>query len=922
MTKIDEWKARILARKPTIILLTETWLHESVPDSLIAVPGYKVYRKDRSDQKGGGVCVMVQENIHGHRVQSAVSNKYETVDPIDSLWLDLLVEGNRLLVSCVYRPKATTTGEANSHLVRTMAKACSSGAPTFVFGDFNYPEINWETLSVHPNNACSADFLAAYNEMNAFQLVYFPTRFRNGEQSLLDLVLVNDKRLIYDIVGHPPIGKSDHIVVTAKSQLQLSLKPTRKVYKRHFWSADYSAINEHLLKCFSITSTSNSYEHLVRLLSSTIETFIPVRLKIVNPQKPWLTKEIFKSINRKRKLWHAYRTEKTDNSYHAYRTHNNFLKQQIHDARKKFEQDLADSSGKRFYSYISRSLSSRLSGFSLVDETTNLTNSSETEIAERFADQFQSVFTNEDLVNMPLLDPSTFCTKELENISFTPGKVESAIRSLKASSSPGEDEIPGIFLINCAEALSGPLSDVMSEIFRRGQLPQEWKRAIVIPVYKKGDKRQPGNYRPISLTSTLCKCLEKIVVWEMTPFLLDNNIIPTSQHGFVPGRSTFTSLLSRIQDWTLADDRGEPTDVFYLDFEKAFDKVPFSRLLYKLNHYGIRGQLLDFIADFLHRRHFRVKIGSVVSQPREVTSGVPQGSVLGPLLFLAYISDLPVSLLTKTTSFADDTNCHCNPLLQYDDLQQDIMNIKAWTVHWQMPLNDSKCTVLHLGKNNPRLPYKIGLTQVSGVEKQRDLGIVITEDFKWETHINSVIKKANTMIFLITRAFKDPTPEVFLKLYKTFIRPRLEYAQSIWSPYYVGDIEALERVQRRATKVPPELRNLSYETRLLRLGLPTLYQRRLRGDLIETYKVISGHYNCDLDVFNFAEGQQLRGHSLKLSKERCSKLLRRNFFSNRIVYNWNRLSEETVLATSINQFKNRLDRELAVWGNSFVHYPQ
>lgn len=315
-----------------------------------------------------------------------------------------------------------------------------------------------------------------------------------------------------------------------------------------------------------------------------------------------------------------------------------------------------------------------------------------------------------------------------------------------------------------------------------------------------------------------------------------------------------------------------------------------------------------------------MKIGSFNSMPREVLSGVPQGSVLGPLLFLVYISDLPSGLESTVTSYADDTNCYCSPAMGCGRLQSDIDKIKNWSLDWQMPLNDAKCTVLHLGGTNPGHQYNIGTQRIASVTEQRDLGIVVSKDLKWEKHISSIVKKANSFTYMISRAFVNLSPDMILKIHKSFIRPKLEYAQSVWSPYYIKDIEALERVQRRVTRLSPELRPLPYEGRLERLGLTTLYQRRLRGDLIETYKIISGYYNSSLQIFTVSGSQHLRGHTKKLSKEKCSKLLRKNFISNRVVYSWNRLSEDTINSVSVNQFKNRLDLEMSEWHNTFIHY--
>lgn len=880
--------------------------------------GYITHRKDREGQKGGGVCVFVKETISGHQVHSNVSTKFMTSSPVESLWVDITIDSRNFLLACIYRPKLSTTVEDNNSLIDTLTRACKSNIPVYIFGDFNYPEIDWQTLLVSPTNACSTEFVNAYSEMNAYQLITFPTRIRGDEQSLLDLLLVNEKNLIYNINKHPPVGRSDHVVITANTQLQLSAKSTHKVKKRYYWSANYAAINEYLENQPCINNPDITYEQFIHTVNLALDRFIPLRSKVVNPQKPWLNATIYKQIQKKRKLWDRYRKLKTENSYLLYRIQNNSLKQLIHQAIVDYEQNLLISGDKLFYAYINRTLNSRLSNFSLKASDSVVTD--ETLIAERFAEQFQTIFTKENMANIPSLPPTSYSASALKSIIITPERVEDAISTLKPNSSPGEDGIPAIFLQKCASTLSYALSSIMNNVLKEGKLPECWKSAIVIPIYKKGDKQQPENYRPISLTSNICKCMEKIIVSAMTPFLLENTTIPDSQHGFLPGRSTTSNLLTRIRDWSLAYDRGDPIDIFYLDFEKAFDKVPFTRLLHKLDHNGIRGPLLNFIKDFLSNRHYQVRIGTTSSMPREVLSGVPQGSVLGPLLFLVYISDLPKKLRCNVSSFADDTNCSCNPATHHADLQCDIDTIKTWTIDWQMPLNDNKCTLLHLGYNNPRYQYTIDENEVRKVKEQRDLGVLLCEDFKWATHINTIIKKTNSLIYLITKAFKNLTPEMVRKLHKTYIRPKLEYAQCIWSPYYIKDIEALERVQRRLTKIPAELKDLPYEQRLERLNLPTLQKRRLRGDLIETYKIITGHYKCSMDFYTFSENQQLRGHNKKLVKERCSKLLRRNFLSNRVVYNWNRLSEETVNATSVNQFKNRLDKEMENWDSFFIHY--
>lgn len=920
VNKLDELKASIQNTNAHVILITETWLTDQIPDSLVAMPDYYLFRKDRGTN-GGGVCIFIKRNIGGQNVHAVISQRFETAGSVESLWLEVKISNFRFLVACVYRQKQETTVELNLGLIRAIESAMTLKEPVFIMGDFNYPEITWDKLVIHPHNQCSYDFLESYKNHRGHQHVNFPTRIRNAQQSLLDLLITNEKNLIFDIHQHAPLGKSDHVVFTAKTQFQVITQPTHKVYKRQFWKADYDAVNNSLQQELHKVANQTNIDTFYEAINRSINKNIPIRPQKVNKQKPWLTKEVFKEIQLKRNLWHKYKISKTEDNYQRYQQQNNKTKACMVRARKTYEHNLL-TNDKQFYAYITRTLNSKHKNFNIVDRATQQPFETNQEIAECFAEQFESVYTLLDQNTIkPTLPLETYSRTEITNIIFTAEKVETAITSLKPNSSPGPDEITPVFLKNCVQVLKEPLSHLLNTIMSTGDFPLAWKRAVVTPIYKKGNKQHAENYRPISLTSALCKCMEKIVAKELTDFLLES-VLPAEQHGFLPGKSTLTNLLTRLNEWTLTDDNHEPIDVIYLDFEKAFDKVPTEFLLYKLEHFGVRGKLLRLLEGFLTVRTFQVRVDSSLSKEHKVHSGVPQGSVLGPLLFITYISDLYQGLHTNNATFADDGNLYTNPLLHRVDLQMDLNNIKAWTHKWGMPLNDYKCTVLHIGKNNPNFNYFFEQTEITPVTKQRDLGVTLTYDLKWDTHITQMSKKANSMIYLIQTAFKDLSKEMILKLYKSYVRPKLEYAQTIWNPYYIKDIEQIERVQRRITRLPQELKNLSYEERLLRLNLTTLRDRRIRGDLIETHKILNGYYACNLrDIFHLNLNINLRGHNQKLSKERCNKLLRRNFLNNRVVYNWNRLSADTINSTSKNQFKNRLDQEITSWATtSFVHY--
>ena len=362
--------------------------------------------------------------------------------------------------------------------------------------------------------------------------------------------------------------------------------------------------------------------------------------------------------------------------------------------------------------------------------------------------------------------------------------------------------------------------------------------------------------------------------------------------------------------------------VAYLDFQKAFDKVPHERLKTKLKGYGISNQVIRWINDFLQGRRQKTVINGYLSEWRPVTRGIPQGSVLGPLLFVCYINDLPDHLHTNVKMFADDTKLYApvSNSREYKELQEDIDKALLWGEIWQMKFNKSKCKAMRIGKDN-YIKDKYTMTceqRTTPLEEtllEKDLGVHIDNKLKFSDHINLAAKKTNSILGMIRRSYTYLDNENFNNLYKALVRPHLEYGNSVRYPTTKTDSDKLERVQRRATKLVPELKHLNYQDRLRDLNLPSLTYRRQRGDIINTYKYIHGIYKCDQDMFSRDISRVTRGHQLKLTKPRCNTSTRHNFFSNRIVNTWNALPDNVVTAPSLNSLKKRLDRH---W--SSLHY--
>ena len=447
-----------------------------------------------------------------------------------------------------------------------------------------------------------------------------------------------------------------------------------------------------------------------------------------------------------------------------------------------------------------------------------------------------------------------------------------------------------------------------------GKVPEDWKLSDITPIFKKGDRKLPENYRPISLTSVICKLLETIIRDKIVDYLEEHELIRDTQHGFRRRRSCLTNLLEFYNKLFHLHDETKSLDIIYLDFQKAFDKVPHEKLLLKVEALGITGNTARWIASWLHDRKQRVLVNGASSPWLPVASGVPQGSVLGPVLFIIYINDIDVGLNNFISKFADDTKIG-NTIITDEDrikLQQDLNRIAEWSSNWQMPFNVGKCQVLHVGNSNNRYEYEMNGRKINTSNSVKDLGITLSRDLKFSQHCSEAAKKANRMLGFIKRNFTFMSNDIIIPLYKSLVRPHLEYSVQFWAPHFSKDIAKLETVQRRATKLIPSIRNKPYEDRLKHLDLYSLTKRRLRGKLIQCFKIVKGFDNVNMNNFStFAPEMPTRGHSLKLSGHRVNLDATKFFFTNDIIDAWNRLPITVIESTTINMFKSRLDHHLS-----------
>ena len=463
---------------------------------------------------------------------------------------------------------------------------------------------------------------------------------------------------------------------------------------------------------------------------------------------------------------------------------------------------------------------------------------------------------------------------------------------------------------------------------RLGKVPDDWKVAHVTAIFKKGKQTSPGNYRPVSLTSIICKTLESIIRDKLMEYLDERDKLSNDQHGFRSGRSCVTQLLEIVEVCSSMLDEGAGIDVVYLDFQKAFDSVPHQRLLKKAYAYGIQGNLLKWIESFLTGRKQRVIINGGSSPWTDAVSGIPKDSVLGPILFLIFIDDLPDSVAGLVKIFADDTKLFSAIKSKEDckKLQADLESLSQWSDRWLSQFNVSKCGVMHYGQQKEEqftyTMHEEGIERELGVlQEEKDLGVMFDPTLRFSKHVSMVANKANRILGVMKRTFSFMDNKMLTTLYKTLVRPHVEYANCVWHPFLQNDIRTIEKVQRRATKLTSDVKDLEYPDRLRKLKLPTLAYRRLRGDMIQVYKIVHELIGIKKEILftmtNVETGT--RGNIFKLQKARFTIKIRENAFSNRVVNTWNKLPDEVVNAKSVNKFKSGVDSALSKYIDKYTY---
>ena len=789
--------------KPDVVIATETWLDPNINNNQIIPSNYNVYRKDRKGKVGGGVLIAIHEKFLSSEIPELDTDS-------EIVWARIQQSGTKDLRICAYyNPKVTDDLTSFEESVR---RACNSNSNILIAGDFNLPGWLWKEKILKPGTQHTRNHYHLANILDdngLTQMVETPTR----NTSTLDLVITNIPSRIQHIDTTP--GISDHDIVYAEMDInpvKTKQKPrTIPLYKRANWMSIQEEMKELKSKLeedeTNGASTDDLWNTFKRELTSSTSRHIPTKTARQKDKLPWISKEIRSLIKRRDR---AFKCKKKTNHKDDIKRYKD-LKHQVQRKSRRAYWDYIEGivtpeseegmntrgPSKRFWTYIKHRKTDK-NGVSPLKRRGKIETDPVNQ-ANILNDQFKSVFsdsitiTEEEFTRGGYMNDTTSNYPVAEDINITETGVLKLLKNLNVHKAGGPDDIKPAVLKELAEEIAPLLTIIYRTSLRSGTIPQDWKKARITPAFKKGQRYQASNYRPISLTCVCCKIMEHIVTSHIMKHSENNNILYPLQHGFRSQRSCETQLLECVDDLTTNLEMGKQTDLLILDFSKAFDKVSHSLLLHKLQHYGIRGQTNNWIRAFLADRTQVVVVDGAESSVGRVESGVPQGSVLGPSLFLFYINDLPDNLHSTVRLFADDTIVYLTISSETDcqTLQNDLDKLALWETKWKMEFHPDKCTVLTVSKKKQPLAFNYTLHGhiLQHETSTKYLGCTLTSDLNWGTHISNICSKANRTLGFLQRNLHISSRNIKQQAYKTLVRPQLEYSSTVWDPYQQGHID-------------------------------------------------------------------------------------------------------------------------------------
>ena len=852
-------------------------------------------------------------------------------------------------ICVVYRPPECPTFSFRTCL-DFIDQYINGGDSTYqlsLLGDLNLPIIDWSSNMIFPGgSSCSVESASALLEFMSQnlcnQFIHEPTRLSNT----LDLYISNAE----DHVSHVSISEtpfSDH----HKVEIFLSYNPcalvppappdfTEESFRSlDFNKADFMKINNILSEIDWLQLIEScSIEDFPELFTLTLLQACQEGCPKKKPPKGNSSSSVQICSRKKRKL--QTQLEAAKNSVFCPQSKIESLQRKIAmahiDIRDAINENLLQreeqaaeklkSNPKYFYSNAKKFSRKKTNINLLFDKDGNI-KSNPKDIANLLQDQFSSVFSDPlktDINAASFTPPPIKHPFSDDMLNFTEQDIIEAIVDIKPDAASGPDEVPVILLKNCKESLAIPLQILWSRSLEKSDVPDFYKFSHVFPLHKKDSRAIASNYRPISLTSHIIKVFERVVRKKMVEYLELNDLICNKQHGFRSGRSCLTQLLHHFDDVLGALTENSDFDSIYLDYAKAFDKVDHKLLIKKLMLYGIHPKIVKWVESFLTNRTQSVVVDGTLSLLALIISGVPQGTVLGPILFLIFINDIDHCIMHSIVRcFADDTRISIAVKSELDVLllQSDLENVIKWSEVNNMALHKDKFEYMCHKSNKQHtlsdLPFVSECYQyhvsesvsLQPVHQLCDLGVLVSKDLSWSPHIKSIANKARQKASWVLSVFHTRSTAIMLTLYKSMVRSLLEYCCPLWHPIKVSDIQELESVQRTFTSKIAGMKHLHYWDRLTQLSLMSLQRRRERFIILHMWKILNGKTSNDLNIA-FVSRPRLGNLAVIPPKNKSSSAANQTLFDSSFAVQgpilWNAMPHHLNSIQDLEQFKSKL----------------
>ena len=833
MPKFDYLTLSVSIYHPHIICIVETWLSNEITSAEIDIPGYQLYRKDRNRQ-GGGILIYV--------VNCMLVSLFPDSGPhLELLTLTARLNNFKLTLCLFYRPPSSGSYIFDL-LISYFESNCTGSLSNLIFlGDFN---VNYSNVS-HPLYHTLYSFVSLYN---LSQHVSGPTRVHENSSSTIDLLFSNEVSLVHRCETIPPLSTSDHygIVTTINKKFRKHrvTNKGRKIWRYLYanWDGACEAIDDFDWDSIMSDDIDVACENWLNQFMQIMDQYIPNCSLKSRHNLPWLSKPLVRSIRKKNLL---FKRAKSSGNFRKYKVHRNRTLANLRAAKRAYFQKLNPRDPKSFWKAIKfLSKSPHLSVPTLIQgDTTATTDFDKANLLNSF---FHSCFNTSQ---PPIASLHAHSTESLEDNLCTEAEVFDLLSSLDTTKSSGPDGVSAKMLKFTATSITPSVTKLFNLSISKCRVPSMWKKSAIVPIPKAKDTSAPSNYRPISLLPLLSKLLEKHIYGLISQHLQFHNFFSDSQWGFTEGRSTVTALIKCVDDWLKVLEEGKEICAVFFDYRKAFDTVPHQPLIAKLRTLDLDHSIVYWLHDYLCDRTQSVVVGGESSDLLPVLSGVPQGSVLGPLLFLIYINDLPGIVLNFTSRinlFADDVLLYhvITSAADYSILQDMICRIEQWSSTNYLYLHPSKCKYMTVSrKKSPSLPTEplqlLG-SELERVDCYRYLGVLLTSDLSWSPHVTNICTKARRVLGLLYRRFYGSTSQESLKqLYLSLVRPHMEYACQVWDPHLAGDKKAIECVQKFALKLATAKWDKSYDELLDLADLKPLEDRRVELKLGLLYKILN-----------------------------------------------------------------------------------